>query len=66
MSTYVDMKKKHTPPKESSKDEDSFIGPVSKFAGERLHVEVPQKQRKRFKAGEYVKVEKIKRWNYGL
>jgi len=49
-----------TTEKKSSKNEDFFIRQISKFAGERLHVEVPLKYRKRFKAGEYVKVEKVK------
>jgi hypothetical protein len=37
----------------------SFINRVSKFSGNRLHVEVPKKERENFNPGDSVRVEKI-------
>ncbi len=42
------------------KDEKVFIKDVSVLHGDRLHVEIPKKERKNFKQGDYVKVKKIK------
>ena len=48
-STHVDMRPKSNP----------LILKVSKLHGERLHVEIPKKDRKDFREGEHVVVEKV-------
>jgi hypothetical protein len=55
------MAEKNNPSEKSYKSEDFFVRKISKFAGERLDPEVPLKDRKRFKAGKYVKVIKIEK-----
>jgi hypothetical protein len=55
------MAEKNKPSKKSYKSEDIFVRKISKFAGERLYPEVPLKDRKQFRAGEYVKVIKMEK-----
>jgi hypothetical protein len=45
--------------KRKKKIKKSFINRISKFSGNRLHVEVPKKERKNFTPGDTVRVEKI-------
>ena len=54
MSTHAD---RVTKPKKKGKK--SFIRQVSKYAGDRLHIEVPKRERDNFRPGDSVKVEKI-------
>ena len=50
MPTNVDMVKKSG---------ESFIGKVSAYSENRKHIEVPKKDRDKFKSGDAVRVEKI-------
>ncbi|EFK10646.1 conserved hypothetical protein [delta proteobacterium NaphS2] len=54
----MDMKKKITPmPKK--KESNLLIKEITKFSGDRLHVEIPSERRSNFKPGDNVAVKKI-------
>ena len=57
MSTMA--KKTRVKTKKPNKKKKSFIRQVSKFNGDRLHIEVPKPKKDEFRPGDTVRVEKI-------
>ncbi len=55
-------KRKHKPRKtkgDRDHEEKAFIGKVSKYSKDRMHVEVPQTKKQKWKPGDYARVDPI-------